>query len=159
MEPCGEKVKKIADDLNVRLPLTTYVCGSGLSLPGCIRRERPSTPSAHMALTRPVVPPDGSFIWGPALHDGLAERGRWLRHCVAIATGRQARLPQQFAVDRSTARCSKAFRIATMQVDDLTMVGGEKLRSRADFFHRPFSIKNLVRLYLPFPQNNCVTSS
>ena len=31
---------------------------------GYIRRERPSTPSAHMALTRPVVPPDGSFIFG-----------------------------------------------------------------------------------------------
>ncbi|WP_128970529.1 hypothetical protein [Bradyrhizobium tropiciagri] len=64
MEPGGEKVKKIAGDLNVRLPLTTYVCGSGLSLPGYIRRERPSTPSAHMALTRPVVPPDGSLILG-----------------------------------------------------------------------------------------------
>ncbi|MGY2987080.1 hypothetical protein ACVI1K_004427 [Bradyrhizobium sp. USDA 4508] len=64
MEPRREKVKKIAGDLNVRLPLTTYVCGSGLSLPGYIRRERPSTPSAHMALTRPVVPPDGSFILG-----------------------------------------------------------------------------------------------
>ena len=49
MEPGGEKVKKIAGDLNVRLALTTYVCGSGLSLPGYIRRERPSTPSAHMA--------------------------------------------------------------------------------------------------------------
>ena len=64
MEPGGEKVKKIAGDLNVRLALTTYVCGSGLSLPGYIWRERPSTPRAHMALTRPVVPPDGSFICG-----------------------------------------------------------------------------------------------
>jgi hypothetical protein len=31
---------------------------------GCIRRERPSTPSAPYSLTRPVVPPDGSFISG-----------------------------------------------------------------------------------------------
>jgi hypothetical protein len=29
-----------------------------------IRRERPSTPSAQYGLTRPVVPPDGSFIFG-----------------------------------------------------------------------------------------------
>src|ERR1700691_2448311 len=29
---------------------------------GCIRRERPSTPSAPYGLTRPVVPPDGSFV-------------------------------------------------------------------------------------------------
>ena len=76
MEPGVEKVKKITGDLNVRRSLTTYVCGSGLSLPGYIRRERPSTPSAHMALTRPVVPPDGSFILGASLHDALDGRGR-----------------------------------------------------------------------------------
>src|SRR5437868_8851433 len=85
MEPGGEKVKKIAGDLNVRRPLTTYVCGSGLSLPVCIRRERPSTPSAHMALTRPVVPPDGSFILGATSYDGLAGRDRGGMRATAAA--------------------------------------------------------------------------
>src|SRR5215204_6670317 len=46
-----------------------------LSLPiGCIRRERPSTPSAPYGLTRPVVPPDGSFIFGTGFLEEAALR-------------------------------------------------------------------------------------
>ena len=57
--------KKSADVLNVRRGCCDLLMWERLSLPiGCIRRERPSTPSAPYSLTRPVVPPDGSFIFG-----------------------------------------------------------------------------------------------
>ena len=53
----GEEVKKIAQRLNVGAALTTNMCGSGNPSPTAIFGA-----SAHPALTRPVVPPDGSFI-------------------------------------------------------------------------------------------------
>ena len=59
------KVKKIARrvERSARLLRLKYV-GAVIPPIGCIRRERPSTPSAPYSLTRPVVPPDGSFIFG-----------------------------------------------------------------------------------------------
>src|SRR5207244_12313315 len=63
-----KRVKKSLCALNVRWADATNLAWERLSLPiGYIRRERPSTPSAHMALTRPVVPPDGSFLFGRSL--------------------------------------------------------------------------------------------
>jgi hypothetical protein len=51
--------------LNAGLPLSDQLhVGAEIPPHSYIRRERPSTPSAYMALTRPVVPPDGSFIFG-----------------------------------------------------------------------------------------------
>jgi hypothetical protein len=56
------KVKKIADcfERSARVLRLIFV-GAVIPPIGCIRRERPSTPSAPYSLTRPVVPPDGSF--------------------------------------------------------------------------------------------------
>jgi hypothetical protein len=60
---CPE-VKKNPITLNAGQPLSDqFHVGAKLPPRGYIRRERPSTPSAYMALTRPVVPPDGSFIF------------------------------------------------------------------------------------------------
>src|SRR2546429_183585 len=57
------RLKKSPGVLNVRRGCCDLSMWERLSLPiGCIRRERPSTPSAPYGLTRPVVPPDGSFI-------------------------------------------------------------------------------------------------
>src|SRR6185295_4247588 len=65
-----EELKKSPTVLNVRQGVATYMCGSGYPPIGCIRRERPSTPSAPYSLTRPVVPPDGSFIFGAGFSQG-----------------------------------------------------------------------------------------
>ena len=71
----GEEVKKIAQRLNVGAASHDQYVWERLSLPnGYIRRERPSTPSAHMALTRPVVPPDGSFISAAFLSEAAPVR-------------------------------------------------------------------------------------
>jgi hypothetical protein len=60
---CPE-VKKNPITLNAGRPLgDQFHVGAELPPHSYIRRERPSTPSAYMALTRPVVPPDGSFIF------------------------------------------------------------------------------------------------
>src|SRR5260221_1489318 len=71
----AKKVKKIARPLELRRPFPRPTAvGAGIPPhPGCIRRERPSTPSAPYGLTPPVVPPDGSFVLAGILANPLDE--------------------------------------------------------------------------------------
>src|SRR5437899_3648612 len=107
-----------------------------LSLPiGCIRRERPSTPSAPYGLTRPVVPPDGSFISGTGFVGrscvacgglGLADR-RFFRSS-ARCRDISSRLPKRNYRD--------ALRNVAMLPYSLTVNRADNFRIFADFFDR-----------------------
>src|ERR1700691_1454343 len=64
---------------------------------GCIRRERPSTPSAPYGFTRPVVPPDGSFVLADISSTSVRRdrlywlaRGRWRRPQLSHPGGNSA---------------------------------------------------------------------
>src|SRR5258708_22636523 len=71
----AKKVKKIARPLELRRPFPRPTAVGAVIPPhrGCIRRERPSTPSAPYGFTRPVVPPDGAFVLAGILAHPLDE--------------------------------------------------------------------------------------
>ena len=58
-------VKKVKSALNVSAPPATYMGGSGNPSPTRLYSARaPIHPKRPYSLTRPVVPPDGSFVSG-----------------------------------------------------------------------------------------------
>ncbi len=82
----AKKVKKIAGRFErAATPAATNICGSGNPSPTRLYPARaPIHPKRPYSLTRPVVPPDGSFVFG-GMSGGSTKRNRPVR----IADGRR----------------------------------------------------------------------